>query len=344
MLCKNNERSKIYMKKIVQFLLLVLTIFSITGCTDSYEEESLQASDTSSQNDFNYLSELDGWWYRPDDYVSGGTYPIDIFEVDSLTESICPYNKYGTAGYTVDCDADEDSFTIYTQAGFLTLHYDGKSLLNDEGDVEYIHGEPLEPFDTSVFYGKWYKNGDVNGDYYIISNGSYQSFTSYTPDEPIISGTWEILDNSRLSEDVSYVDEMTLEFTENVGEGLWCSMYIPSEDFVALYDNDFSNCYIKEDALGTSAGTSALQKSYLTSKTWYGTENERAVLTFSYYGIIGYAISTPDGSTIDPIGTWSISGETITLNFNDGTSEDATLSENKITITYLDETFERQNW
>lgn len=319
-------------------LLLLTLICIMPGCRDRENDVSVNGERYS-------LAEFEGWWYRPDNYVSEGVSIVDIFQVDAAAGKWTVYNNYGMAGKSFDCYGDENGLTLEMDAlGDAAFSYNGEALLNEDGGVEFVRGKPMESFDRTLFEGKWYKSGDTKSDYYLIEGDTYKKLTYYSKDKPEETGTWKINDVKITLGNDSSIKETQIEF-ETPDDVFGGGDYVPSEDNTVLF-NDFDNVfYVKESAIGTSAGDNAIAKFNLICHDWKGAEFGDPYLSFSYYGTFEITIFNDEGKgKRETAGNWSIDGKMLTLVFNDSTTETVPYLEESITVKYYDMTFKKDSW
>ncbi len=291
------------------------------------------------------LADFDGWWFRPDGYTTEGISLVDIFKVDAEAENWTIYNKHGMARKTLSCSADANSLTLDLDAlGEITFAADGETLVNEEGNVEFVRGEPLELFDPAAFAGKWYKSGDTASDYFLLEDDSYQKFASYLPDEPQETGTWKIDDVIRVFEDGSNAEETQLKF-EIPGDMFGGTSYRLTEDNTALFDGFHKEYYLKESILGTPAESIAVAKFKLMCHDWKGPDFDSPFLNFSDYGTFTITTFNEEGEGVrEPAGTWSLDeDDKLTVEFNDGPTEIIPYDGESITPEYYGMTFTRND-
>lgn len=327
--------------KIARILLLLPLMLCLTACGGSGDSDDASVSPGGSSKDYS-LTKFDGWWYRPADYVSEGISIVDIFKVEAAAGTWTVYNSYGVAGETLNCSANGDELVLEMDVfGEAVFVYNGEALLNEEGGVEFVRGEPLSSFDTTGFAGKWYKSGDKNSEYYLIEGDSYKKYSYYSPDEPLEKGTWKINDVTKIRQNGSSTIEKQIEF-ETPDNAFGGGDYVPTEDGNAFFDDFDAVYYVRESVLGTSVGDNVNAKFDLICHEWEGAELGDPYLKFNYDGTLEItefnAAGTGERKTA---GTWRMDGKTITLNFNDGATETVQYTDQKITVQYYNRTFEK---
>jgi hypothetical protein len=329
------------LKNKLQFplILVLFALFILPACGDgSAKEPAINSKEY-------IISDFDGWWYRPDNYISEGISVVDIFKVDAAAGTWTVYNQYGGAGETLSCWVSENGLTLEADAfGDVFFAYDGESLLNDDGGIEFMRGEALE-VNTAELDGKWFRSGDPDGDYYIIDGGAYQKFSVYL-EEPEETGTWKYNDITHFLTETESVQEKQIDFIPDDDETGWGgSVYIPSKDGIAFYDSLNDVFYVNESAIDTSDGDKTIKEFQLICNDWEGVDFGDPYIDFSFYGTFDVVIfnSEGKGERTTP-GTWSFDGEIITLDFYDGTSEEVEYVEDSITVDYYGITFEKDNW
>ncbi len=294
-------------------LLFLGLAFIVTGC-DAKDEDSTPSEYS--------LNDFDGWWFRPEGYVSKGISIVDIFKVDAEAGNWTIYNKHGAALETFSCRADADGLTLNLDAlGDATFGLKGQTLVDEEGRVNFVRGEPMELFDPAPFAGKWYKSGDTDSNYFLLDGNSYQKFVTYLPDEPSETGTWKIENTTRIFEDNSSAEETQLTF-EVPGDMFGGDSYRLTEDNTVLFDGFHKEYYVKESILGTPAGDAAIAKFELICHNWRGPEFDSPFLTFSDYGTFEITTFNEQGEGVrESAGTWNLDGDKLVIDFNDGTGE-----------------------
>jgi hypothetical protein len=339
---KSSNYKEKNMKK--HFLFRVFTViiaafvFGLAGCEDSkdYDDYYTSAYD---------LNDFDGWWSRPDDYASEGFSMVNIFKVDAEASTWTPYNQYGGAGSTFNCRADENGLTLEMDVlGDAMFIYNGTALLNDDGGVEFVRSEPIV-VDANAFDGKWFKNGDIDGDYYLIEGLSYQKFMWFDKDEPRETGTWKFADVLHFYGDNDSIQEKQIEFEPDNDDPFGGDSFLPSEDGIVFADTSDGVYYLREAAIGTDIGNNAAAKYTLIGTEWRSEEFGGPWLRFSYYGTFTATTFDSEGNgETEEAGKWSIDETSVTMVWNDGNTEIVEYSPESITVDYYGTIFKTNNW
>jgi hypothetical protein len=189
--------------------------------------------------------------------------------------------------------------------------------------------------------GKWFANGDPEGDYYLIEGESYQKISPYM-EEPSETGTWKYTDTMQYFSETEYVQEKQLELVPDDEEMfLGGGDFVPTEDGTAFFDSFNKVFYIRESAIGTPEGEYNIARFRLIISDWQGPEYDDPMIEFSHYGTFDVIIFDDEGSgQRSTPGKWSFDGETITLDFDDGTTEEVAFDDDSFTVEYYEITFE----
>ncbi len=339
--------NKSFIQSAVNALILFTVFFYISGCsggnTQAYSDDAgVPAAD--GIESVNGLEDYNGWWRRPDDYVSEGISVLNFFRIDAGSETWTVYNRYGFAGYTYNCRNEGDLLIL--ELDFVDEYpflYNGTALLNEEGGVEFIRGEPLES-NPAELDGKWLLSGEQDSGYYLIENGAYKLIKPYM-EEPSETGTWKYNDVTVLLENGT-VQEKQIEFIPDDEENFWGGGdFIPEPEGIAFFDSFNKVFYIRESAMGTPDGCYAEKKLRLICSEWKGPEFTSPVLYFSHYGTFDITVFDEQGSgERSEAGKWSYDGGKILLEFYDGSVEEAEYGDDGITVGYYGMTFERRYW
>ena len=193
---------------------------------------------------------------------------------------------------------------------------DANTLVTDTGETYWVKGEPAfgEKPELSAFSGRWYYKGDQDSEFATIltlkEDGTYTrgdteegTYTYKEYDEYV-----EDMDTTVFRREISLSDGF-------VGE----SYYLVSDGQVLVHwADDGDNYYIYEDAL---ANEQLLTEYKLTDGSFWG---ESYAFQFSR----GYTLRCDffDGTTETRSGSWELSGDTVTIIWDDGETDEATLS------------------
>lgn len=208
------------------------------------------------------LAQFDGWWYRPDDYPTGGIALFEYFRVDAKNATWTGYNSYGEAVETGECHEDHGGKTLVLSLGppfgSAVFGYDGKALLGRRR-VEFVRGEPHKPFDKSIFAGKWFMNGDKDGDYFLLDETTYKIFDAGSAVDPVESGTWILKDMYVVRSGQDTVKEMTIDLETEAPSYRFGGQLTVTDDKVALYNGNGRRFFVKESEIGKPAGDQAVK-------------------------------------------------------------------------------------
>ncbi len=281
------------MKKILYlFLSLILCTLLIACGTDETSTNSSDVQEVKVEEE-NWLAQFEGYWERPEDYVSEGMSLVDQFMVDSYNETWAAYNDYGSFEESFPCYADEYSLTLDLSAlGSATFYYEDGNLVDEEGTVHFIPGMgPTEDGGTSsdmltTLIGTWYLGGDPTSEYIVINDTTYESFgssgTLYN------TSTWELMDMNRGIETGEFITQPMITLHEE--DGFFdTSLYILDNQVMTNSKNIamplFEEFYVHEDAVYD--GSISIDLGHLMTTTW---------LNPDYYNLDGgiYAVRFED--------------------------------------------------
>ena len=239
---------KIVTLRVFLVILCMAGLFSLAGCQDETDTGSYDVGNADGYT----LSDFDGWWKRPDGYVSEGFSMVDIFKVDAADRTWTIYNNYGMSFDTFGCSSRGDGIVLEMPElfGNIVFTYDGTSLIDEEGKIHFVRGTPVEPFDLSSFEGKWYKDGDISEEYYLLEADTFKKFSPYMPDEPLETGTWIINDITRITSSGNEpITQLEMSSPDDVFAG---GDFQLTDNNTKLYDYFHEVTYIKESAIGIS--------------------------------------------------------------------------------------------
>jgi len=303
------------------------------------------------------LDKFNGWWTRPEGYEKTGESALtDTFEISAPDCMLTCYSVYGVISGKYACSADGDILTVTVDAvGDITLTLDGDSLIDsDSGVTEYVRGEAIQPVDTSIFNGVWYKNGDTYSDSYRISEGVYEFFYGNMPGVPQHAGTWTSEENVRYTADGVGYDEVLLKISNHYADDVFREEY----EFallcggLVLYDNYNSEFFVRESALKDKEGMQAIKQFTLVSEEWcsYTAAGELyAYLEFNYYSstleIVRCPINADSTATErEALGKWHLDGDVILIEYENSVKESIPYSGSEITLPSLGMTFTRDEY
>jgi len=315
-------------------LAVVILCLVLTGC----KEESVEVSS---------LSDFEGWWCRPDGYKSDKNAPLsDTVSIVAADRMLTCYSRYGTAGSKYSCSAEGDLLSVAIDAtGTVTLKKVDTTLVDPEsGEVEYVKGKPIEAFDASVFHGSWYKNGDPNSDFYSVGEGGYSFCYGHIPGILAHAGAWTSESAVRYTSGGIGYEEVILLLSNAYADETFRAEYELALlcGGLVLYDNLTSEFYVRESAIKTDAGKQAIKEMVLVTEEWVADGEGAPYIKFGYYAS-GIEIVRPGDSGIscESLGKWRLDGDTLHIEYTDGTRESVSFSGASITLSHLGKTFSR---
>ena len=282
------------------------------------------------------IEDLEGFWYPPEGIGSTMSVLTCIY-IDGATETWEEYDQYG--------EPTEYTGSAYTDGTVLTLTDvpligdveipigDADTLVTDTGETYWIKGYPdfmEEPELSSAYYGRWYLRGDHDSEYATIltlnEDGTYTrgdtegTFTYREYDESVgDTGTTVFRQEIALSE---YMNEM---------------YYLVSDGQVLVHwDDDGDNYYIHEDAL---ENVQLLKEYQMTDgDSYWGND-------YTLQFLRDHTLScNVFNETEARLGTWELSDDTITILWDDGETDEATLdpeNPDSLTLSSTGETFSK---
>ena len=265
------------------------------------------------------IEDLEGFWY-PVEGIGSTTSVLTCIYIDGTAGTWEEYDQYG--------DSTGNTGTAYTDGTVLTLTDvpligdveipigNANTLVTDTGETYWIKGKPdfKEKPELSAFYGRWYLKGDHDSVYAtILTLNEDGTYTRGEAEE----GTYTYRE---LDEHVGDTTVLRREISLSggfIGE----NYYLVSDGQVLAHWADASNgdnYYIREDAL---ENTQLLKECSLTDGSFQG---KTYVLQFNRE----YTLSCEffNGTTEERSGTWELSGDTVTIIWDDGERDSATLS------------------
>ena len=282
------------------------------------------------------LKDLEGYWY-PVDGIGSTLSVLTCFYLDGTAETWSEYDQYG--------DPTESTGAVYIEDKVLTLKDvplfgdvevpigDADTLVTDTGETYWIKGQPdfKEKPDASCAAGTWYYKGD--------QDSAYATILTLKEDGTYTRGEGEEGTYTYREYDESVGDTGTTAFRQEISlsSGFMEEKYYLVSDGQALvyWADSGDNYYIHEDALGN---TQLLTEYKLTDGSFSG---ENYVLQFKR----GYTLRCDfyDGVTESCYGTWELSGDTVTITWDDGGTDEATLSLSDVKTLNLSSTGEILN-
>ena len=314
-------------KKYAGLLLAAVLCLYLAACGD----KGSNAGEGSNDGEIR-IEDLEGYWYPPDGIGSTSSVLTCIY-IDGAAGTWEEYDQYG--------DPTEYTGAAYTDGTVLTLTDvpligeipigDANTLVDETGEPYWIKGEPgyKEKLGLSNIFGNWYYKGDHTSEYQLVltlnEDGTYTLGNTeegtYTCEEVEISVT------------DANTNETTNELRQEVklsGGFMGNTFYLVNDGQVLVHwakVNEGNEFYIQESALENGE----------LFKLYRITDGE------SYWGE-DYTLQFLRDNTLyrnyfngsqDPVrGTWELSGDTVTIIWDDGETDEATLDpENPASLT-----------
>ena len=319
------------------WILLCASLLAASGCGSSTAEttastavataaaETTQATtaETGTYTDLDLL-DLDGWWVRPEGYVSIGISLLDYFYVDSDTGTWTGYDDYGQENGMGGDVWIEDGCLVLTGAlgdeETAIPILDEYTLVDDNG-APYFEWTDDPGFTGDVtesgITGQWFANGDTSSDTYYVIHGDFSS-------EKCVMGS--------ITNDTYHVTDMTGSAPSFNGVSIGPENYNPMQ---ITFDNDvFSSltliangkAFLSDDQYfiheGSENDPDVRSECVLMLRTWKMTDESGYYMDF--YPNYGVALYDSSASEIAP-GTWSVSGGVIRIQWENGTEDELSL-------------------
>lgn len=332
-------------KKYTSLLLALALCLSMAACGgdggEDYPENDPVVESESTSGEIT-LADLEGFWY-PAEGIGSTTSVLTSIYIDGTAGTWEEYDQYG--------DPTEYTGAAYTDGTVLALTDvpltgdveipigDADTLVTDTGDTYWIKGQPdfQEKLSLSNISGSWYYQGDHTSEYQtLLTLNEDGTYTRGDAEE----GTYTIAEMEVSSTDPN-TNEMTTELRQvlTLSGGFMDTTFYLVNDGQVLVDwakvNEGEEFFIHESALDNEE----LLKLY------------RITDGNSYWGE-EYTLAFLRGNTLyrnylngaqDPVfGTWEISGDTITIIWNDGETDEAILDPedpDSLTLSSTGETF-----
>ena len=300
------------LKKYMGLLLALVMCLSMAACgeKDSYDEEVSYDGAIS-------IEDLEGFWYPAEGIGSTTSVLISIY-IDGTAETWEEYDQYGNpTEYTGDAYTDGTVLTLtdVPWVGDVEIPIgDADTLVTDTGEIYWIKGYPdfeEEPELSSAYYGRWYLKGDHDSEFATILTLNEDG--TYTRGDTEGTYTYREYDES-VGDTGTTVFRQEISLSEYMGE----MYYLVSDGQVLVHwADDGDNYYIHEDALEDEQ---LLAEYKLTDGSFWG---ETYALQFNR----GYTLRCDflDGTTEARSGTWELSGDTVTIIWDDGETDEAAL-------------------
>ena len=303
------------LKKYVGLLLALVMCLSMAACGGKDGNDGEVSNDGEIR-----IEDLEGFWYPPEGIGSTMSVLTCIY-IDGTAETWEEYDQYGNP---TECTGD-----AYTDGTVLTLTEvpligdveipigDADTLVTDTGETYWIKGEPdfkEKPELSSAYYGRWYLKGD--------QDSAFATILTLNEDGTYTRGDAEEGTYTYREYDESVGDTGTTVFRREIslsGGFIGENYYLVSDGQVLVHwADDGDNYYIHEDALEDEQ---LLTEYRLTDESFQG---ETYALQFNR----GYTLRCDflDGTTETRFGTWELSGDTVMIIWDDGETDEATLS------------------
>ena len=265
------------------------------------------ATVTDAPTDEEIIESIGGWWKH-----IGGSHLeyipfVEMMYVDSDTKTWIEYGKNGIKGGTYPLEIGEYGiYFLYGDVGTTILNFDGVSLLNMSGLIEYIPADPVTEIAPDAFNGSWYLYGDKTAEHIVISDDNIRLYSDILSEGTFTRGNidatlYDGSTSSRLSLTASYG---TKYFVTEVGD--------------VLYDPTTNKAYIRDKMLETPEGEDFIKKYDLICNDWNVTGENGAVVRFDYFE---NKILKVKGDNTEVIGTWGIHEFELCLHYSDGHEE-----------------------
>ena len=334
-------------KKYASLSLALVLCLSMAACgkTGSDEDNVISESVTSYEEDVISIEDLEGFWY-PVEGIGSATSILTSIYIDGKAGTWKEYDQYGDpTGNAGDAYTDGTVLTVANVSFFGESENveisigDANTLLDENGEVYWIKGQPdfKEKQNQSNISGSWYYKGDHTSEYQtVLTLNEDGTYTRGDSEE----GTYTFEEM-----DVTNIDPNTNETTTELRQmltlsgGFMDTTYYLANDGQVLVDwsnvNEGEEFYVRESALENGE----LLKLYsITDGNSYCGEE--------------YALEFLRGNTLyrnylngaqDPMfGSWEISGDTITITWDDGETDEAILDSgnpDSLTLSSTGETF-----
>ncbi|WP_312700848.1 hypothetical protein [Sedimentibacter sp.] len=330
------------MKNIILALLLI-TLLILPGCNDTDDIPAVEPDVNTQeiiQEDEHQLSEIDGWWHLNQDYEDNYA-GVQIFSVDSYSETALSRDKFGNLGMEFDVRMENGQFVMVNDL-FGDVYFniiDVNTIeIEETGDVFYR----IDPLDSTAelnLDGKWNFKGQTGEDIekVIYFDGTNFKYATVQFEQEFVSneGTWS-LGNSEMN---FFVGNPVNYLAVNTDADL--SFRLSQDQLVLMggfWDDDY---FLREDAIGTPEGDAALLKVKLSAgSSWM---SDKSILYFVGNGtLLRLNVESYDNhawSGDDYAGTWETDGTTLILKWEDGTEDYTSIIENSFEVESLQETF-----
>lgn len=289
-------------KKYMDLLLALLLCLSLTACGRKIT-----------------IRDLEGYWY-PADGIGSSTSILTCFYIDGTSETWEEYDQYGdltgNAG-KARVEGDVLRMVDVPWVGDVEIPIgDADTLVTDTGETYWVKGDRdfMEKPEMPIVSGCWYYQGDQDSEYATIltlyEDGTYtrgdaeEGTYTYNEFEETVAETGATVFRQEITLSGGFMEE---------------NYYLVSNGQVLVYwADDGDNYYVYEDALGNEH---LLLELSLTNGSFSG---EYYSLQFNR----DYTMRCDffDGVTEALTGTWELNGDTVTIFWDEGEMEEATLS------------------
>ncbi len=339
------------MKKVLKMMLtvfcLLILALTLAGCGDDAEtapddpgtgqSAEMTPGDSGAAGTMS-VEQLNGtWWYRQTP-VTGIS--VDIFCFEGSEVVFCddkgnevmrgPVKDNGDNTFVMTLEFFGDGLCRFDEGGG-----DWTITLLDSGAV-FTPGETMHRLEIAGEYtGKWFKNGDLKGEYIDINPDGAYTIYAQIGDEAVVKkeGNWQLKDmNNSNDHGRSKYEVISLD------DSIILNSFKISEDKTALWKGSIIDYeyYIKESVIGSPEGDLALQAvSLYCSQYWRPEAQETGSIYLTFYDDGYLMISTlrADGSLEETGGgSWKRTGDKFSLTLADGKEQTFAVSGDTLTL------------
>ena len=267
------------------------------------------------------IENLEGYWYPPEG-LGSTTSVLTCIYIDGTSGTWAEFDQYGDpTGYSGNAYTDGEVLTLtdVPLIGDVEIPIgDVNTLVTDSGETYWIKGKPdfKEKPELTAFAGRWYYKGERDSAYTIVltlnEDGTYTRGDSE-------EGTYTYREfNESVGETGTTVFRREISLS---GGFIGDNYYLVSDGKVLAHWADADNgdnYYIREDALDDEQ---LLTECRLTDESFSGKTyslrfNREYTLMCEFF----------NGAAETRLGTWELSGNTITIIWDDGETDEATLN------------------
>ena len=307
------------MKKFASLLLALVMCLSLAACGDN----GSNGGEVSNDGEIT-LDDLVGYW-SPVEGLGSTTSALICIYLDAANGIWEEYDQYGDrTGYTGAASTDGTILTLsdVPLIGDVDIPIgDADTLVTDTGETYWVKGYPgfMDKTElSSSYYGNWYLRGDHDSEYATVltlnEDGTYSRYGmegtyTYREFDESVGNTGTTVFRREISLSGGFIGE---------------NYYLVSDGRVLVHWADAENgdnYYIHEDALEDKQ---LLTEYKLTDGSFSGK-------TYSLQFNRGYTLRCDfsDGTTEERSGSWGLSGDTVTIVWDDGERDEATLTSAK---------------